>query len=268
MPVGLKKYLGPSPEASPGLKDRNGLTVVVSCKNRMKNLEFFLCCIEHSQPQPLVILVDFGSDESLSYLEKLYSSFLKVIRVERAVDPFHKTRAINIGLKRVNTAYTMMTDVDQIFPSNFFGVIHSKLRTRVGFITGYSFMLDDIPGFLNSSNVSECYNRTVVFAQSNGARLDGFGCCIATDTAWIHKVHGLDERYVSWGLEDLEFVRRAAHNKRHAVYFNKLGLSAVHLPHEKVGAYYSIPCSINENIYKNFDMHRNAVVNNDKWGEI
>ena len=106
-----------------------GLTVLLTCKDRERNLAYCLGSIHGCNPRPRVILTDFGSKESLEHYAEKYK-WLTVIRVIRDTEFFHKTRAYNIALKQVTSPYICATDTDQIFEPNFFGEVHKVLKNN------------------------------------------------------------------------------------------------------------------------------------------
>lgn len=211
------------------------LTVVVTCKDR-DNLRWCISSIQACNPRPLCIIVDFGSKNPINVGN---SSWLRAIRVDRNTELFHKARAINIGIRAVTTPYLCITDADQIFQPNFFGVMLKTVSTIPNsFVMCKTWSLLRHPADVPFDVHGHIYASILSEAKKSGVPLHGDGCCNGVATQWATSVRGYDETYVGYRAQDSNFALRAVMGGLKKVWIEGK-TSMVHLPHERVGAYYS-----------------------------
>jgi hypothetical protein len=214
------------------------LTAVLTCKNRHPNVDYCIHSIAGCDPTPLTILVDFGGRTDLSYLQKKFSAWLRVIRVTTRTDPFHKARAINIGLKQARTKFICATDVDQIFQKNFFAAVHDTVASGKHLVLCRSSFVRSLPPDVVPENVAAHYEQLLQAALASGIKMHGEGCCIGLPLGWLDKARGWDEKYIGYGAEDSDVIYRARLSKFKPIVVNDK-TSLIHLPHEKQSDYYS-----------------------------
>lgn len=233
------------------------LTAVLAHRDRATNLEYCLASIANCTPRPYVVLVDFGSCTPLPPYQQ-YSDWLEVISVTQGTELFHKSRAVNIGVRNVKTEYLCITDVDQVFSPNFFGEVYrlvSSANNPIVFSRTY-FLVDQqasdsaVPKSetfsartfgVTPDNIGEEYPRLLAIARNCRRKRQGYpgyGRCQAVATSWVLSVHGYDEEYIGWGAEDRDFELRARFAGLQATWLSE-ATSMVHLPHPKAGVYYS-----------------------------
>ena len=208
------------------------LTLVLACKNREDNLKFCLSSIDSCNKIPRTILIDFGSTATLEAFEKIYS-WLKVIRVERETDFFHKSRALNIGIQNVTTKFTCTSDVDQVYQENFFSCVINKLQKHPKiYVACRTRALSRIPSNIISQNITDNYSVLMNLVIEENKKLYGEGPCFAIPTKWLKQVRGYDEQYVGHGAQVSDIRLRAA-----KVGFKRCSIekktSTIHLPHTK-----------------------------------
>lgn len=211
---------------------KSNISVVISVKNRPRNLDWCIESIRCNTQIPKIIIVDFGSDVPVCIKD------VEVIRVDRNTQVFHKARAVNIGLKAVKTPYVCVTDSDQIFQSNFFELANDAVNTIQNvFITCGTFRLfeKDIKG-MTAACLKKDYMLLRSRARKNGC-MYGDGCFHAAATSWFLSTGGYDEQIIGWGFEDSDMNWRA---KTLGKRFRRLyhHTSTLHLPHPRKGAYY------------------------------
>lgn len=254
------------------------LTAVIATKDRNENLALCLGSLLQATFVPFVIVVDFGSATPVTEVFPEFPNTVRVIRVERKTEMFHKARALNIGIREVKTPYTCITDADQVFAANFFAVIRNRLRKyENSFIQCYTYFLERFPEIvITSDNIKRYYNYLVKVAKAQGRRLKGYGCCHGVATKWLHKVHGYDEKnYFGWGAEDRDLELRAKYDGL-KLRWAHTWTSMIHLPHPKTGKYYS-----EKLVDKNLDTYyklrdakdtkeklRRIVANRQSWGKL
>jgi len=213
------------------------LSTIITCKDRVENLKLCLASIRACGPRPRTIVVDFGSDPPLEFPE--YKSWLRIIRVTRDTKMFHKARAINIGIKNVITRFLCITDADQIFQPNFFGVVKQTLqKNQTAFVMCKSHFLTTIPKFTTFSCNGKEYYKFLEKAKRSGIVPHGDGCCNGVSKKWSMDVRGYDESYVGYRAQDSDFALRAITGGLQKVWVTNL-TSTIHLPHKRIGEYYS-----------------------------
>ena len=208
------------------------LTALIACKDREANLLHCLASINKCTPIPKVLLVDYGSKQSLQRLEDQYE-WLNVIRVTRNTKFFHKARALNIGLRQITTPFFCATDADQLFQPNFFSVVSKMLQQQKRCIVlCRTYSLRVLP------NIDDEYFDLLNTAKTSGKKLHGEGCCMGLPTQWLRNVGGWDESYVGYGGEDSDIILRARLSRFRPIFINRF-TTMIHLPHPKNTTYYS-----------------------------
>jgi predicted glycosyltransferase involved in capsule biosynthesis len=243
------------------------ITVIISCKDREQNLRYSLASIAGCSPHPTkILLVDFGSQPPLVVPD--YNNLVEVIRVDKATNLFHKARALNIGLKRVQTKYVCMTDADVLFQSNFFDVVKTKLEKRNTLVMCKSDHVLQLPAWITVENVVEKYCELLTFARTTWKIKVGEGCCQALLTDQLKNVGGYDEKYIGWGYEDTDLIRRLTVLNYPTEYIHDV-TSQIHLPHSRGGEYYAnVHSSNNKKMLQTKDYKNNVIANiGVNWGE-
>jgi cellulose synthase/poly-beta-1,6-N-acetylglucosamine synthase-like glycosyltransferase len=245
------------------------LTIVLAVKNRDRNIAYCMHSIHRCVPRPQrAILIDFGNAKPLFHYEKHFP-WLKVIRTTRNTQRFHKARALNIGLRRVETDYVCMTDADQIFQRNFFGVLFKKLcSVKKPYVRCKTYFMNNPRILPKPKEVMQHYNYLLNYAVKYGKRPLGEGNCNAVSTEWAQSVRGYDERYIGWGYEDSSFSKRA-HKAGLNMLWIELGVDTtmVHLPHERTKEYFGDSViKKNYELFKN-DNHPIVANKNITWGK-
>jgi len=244
------------------------LTVVIACKDREKHLSYCLSSLSNQDTVPKVVIVDFGSSNSLIPFSSLYD-FVRVIRVNRNTKIFHKARAINIGIKETDTKWFCSTDADQIFATNFFSVVYNQLRRNKKYMVlcrtyFLRYKINDDP-----IHIQKQYDALLARCrQDKHTKMHGEGCCIGLPTAWLRHVNGWDERYIGYGAEDSDVIYRARIAGFKPVLLNNL-TSMIHLPHGKNSVYYNQTTYFakNKKLYSECKTKKQVVVNVGKsWG--
>lgn len=238
------------------------LTVVIAVKDRTENLAYCEHSIAYCDPKPRLIVVDFGSAKPV----RLQTEG-KVIRVVRDTALFHKARALNIGIRAVQTPYTLITDVDQIFQPNFFHKVMQNIEH--GFVRCLTDFADLPPKFDPYQFDWKKYRqyRNTVLATAT-KKPHGVGNCQGVKTSWLHYVKGFDETYRGWGYEDKDLNLRAKLAAWKMMHMDDT--SMIHLPHARNPGYFR-----NDLILKNKARflgkrdNKGPIVNAQrKWGEL
>jgi len=245
------------------------LTAVITCKDRLFNARYCIASIASCKPRPHVILVDFNSTTSMRGLQRTFP-WLNIVEVRDPKVNFHKARALNIGIKRVQTEFTCLTDVDQIFQPNFFNCVLSACREDRNFVMCDTHFLETPLGDPSPAAFDRAtYFRLLEKAKKSKKRPHGEGCCHGVSTEWLRSVRGLDERYIGWGFEDKDLVLRAKFSGYSIVSLSSK-TSMVHLPHSRDKKYFNKKLRLrNERLYKEKRASKDVIANvNTKWGAV
>ena len=243
-------------------------TIIISVKNRHENAKYCLYSIAHCDPKPSeVIVVDFGSRIPVNSIAKRFK-FVRVIRTENDVKKFHKARALNIGIKAAKTKFICVTDVDQIFQKNFFGVLnHTLEKNNKCFVKCITY-------FLNTANVLPDrpqdimmeYFRLLKHAKKFGRKPFGEGNCNGVSRSWAVRVRGYDERYIGWGYEDSNFYKRARMDGFGTIWLKNTTM--IHMFHKRNPNYFHMP-SIRKSLKMFTDTPQPLIANEEKeWGKV
>lgn len=249
--------------------DLDNLTTIITCKNRTRNLSYCLGSISTCIHRPQVIVVDFGSDKPVTEITRSYP-WVRMIRVMNDTRIFHKSRAINIGIKNTRTKFLCITDVDQVFQANFFYAVKSVLeKDNSSFVMCPTFFLKQLPKNITPLNIRENYKKLLTLAKKSGVAPHGDGCCNGLLTSVALSIGGYDENYIGYGAEDSDFALRSIMFGNKKVWLHKL-TTMVHLPHEKKGDYYKKDVFMkNKNLFFSKVKSRDIVANKNKpWGML
>lgn len=161
-----------------------------------------------------VVFVDYGSN-SLSALsiKDLVSNykFVKYIYNYSEFQPWSRAKAINIGLKNVDSEYIFTADVDMIFSPNFVRELH-KLKNP---LKSYYFKV----GFLNeneSRSDKQFQDFTIDFSSGIGSQ--GLSLFYLKS---LNEVRGYDEFLHFWGAEDIDIHNRLEKNGIESVFYSE-----------------------------------------------
>ncbi len=203
------------------------ITIVIPNRNRdLSTVKRTLSSIVSQRDDEMrIIVVDYGSDVVYQMgLKKLLKEIgdVEVILCQTQAQLWNKSRAINIALKRCETSYFMVADMDMIFHPQFIEEITSQLSQAkiiyfpVGVLTREE-SLKNIP--FNSYNV-----KFITDEEATGISI--------FPTTLLKSVNGFDEYYHGWGSEDTDIHIRLKNNGSQVV-FKKGTLYFLHQWHPK-----------------------------------
>ncbi len=175
------------------------ITIVLT--NRNRDLKIVNNCLDSLNKQSNndfeLFFVDYGSnDEYLLDLKKLISKYPKIQFIACPVSEqlWNKSRAINIALKKCNTEFFFVGDIDMLFCKDFIKTLYkvknekSAIYFRVGFLSKEETNLNK--GF-EESNISFASEK-----EATGMTL--------YPTKSLIEINGYDEFYHGWGAEDTD----------------------------------------------------------------
>ena len=191
-----------------------------SSPDRLDNLYFILKVLKES-PIKEIIVVEQVIDKSLIKLDSRFNHIL----VKSEYTHIEKSRLINIGIQNLQANFLWMNDVDICHQDKFTKVLDC-LRDDHIFIKPFKkFILltkEQTDEFKQNRKLKISGTRIVL----NGS---GAGSFIFRKKEFI-EIGGMDERYIGWGFEDMEFADRAGRIYPLVEYSNLIGIHLYHEP--------------------------------------
>ena len=196
--------------------------VLVSYNRSGRNLENALLTLRN-QTMPAaqvdITICDWGSDEgNIGPLREMCARHdVRLISVPASTSAFNKSRAINVAIRRTpeEADFILQTDVEMIFQRNFL-----EMLVRAGIQFFPSLVLCSAQE-ISQSDASVAEQRDPVSEYEAIRTLAtlraGVGMCMCAPRQWFFRIHGYDERYVLWGHEDDDLLKRAKLDGMHQV---------------------------------------------------
>ena len=180
------------------------LSIVVPNRNRSLKIvrKLLVSVLSQLSNRIQLTIVDYGS--ALDYQQELAKLVKEFIKVDLILCPtqgqlFHKTRAINIVLRKTTSTYFMVLDMDCICHPDF---IDKALElVALGHPVNFPY------GFL-SEHESQL-NKS--FDNYNYDFVGGLTGTAIFKTVDLLELNGFDEIYHSWGAEDADMFERLKH---------------------------------------------------------
>lgn len=177
------------------------ITVVTMVHNRHDNrIERFInsLILQSTVPYEVIIV-----DTSPSPKEHLCQA---VTYISIPCTTLSKSLALNVGLRKVRSPYTLFTDIDIIFHPNFLKEVTKLfIADRTAFVQAVTAYL---PPGVTTSNWEELVTLAMNHEPEVSARLSP-GACQATATSWFKAVRGYDEKFKNLGGMDVDMMIRA-----------------------------------------------------------
>ncbi|WP_281322652.1 glycosyltransferase family 2 protein [Flavobacterium aestivum] len=175
-----------------------------------------------------VIFVDYGSvfniAETIKKLTQNYD-FVTYLYSYHCHQPWSRAKAINIGLKHVNTPYVFVADVDMIFSHDFIEkLIHIQNPNQAVFFK---------VGFLDqkeSVQIKPFFEYNISFFSQVGAK----GLSLFP-LKTLNEIHGFDEFLHFWGAEDEDVHNRLENAGYQSIFYDQeiLMLHQWHITYRK-----------------------------------
>jgi glycosyltransferase involved in cell wall biosynthesis len=245
----------------------NPLTVVFGYRNR--EIIRVKRCLDSLQKQSntnfSVIFVDYGSAleiaSEIKALVKTYP-FIRYIYNETRGLPWNRSHALNTGIRLAESEYLMTSDVDLIFPDNLITTILSQVsRNKV--IHSLCYYL---PKSFNKWNDIEKHKSSY----GKGCK-DALGLLQVLSKNNYDKLHGLDEFYKFWGVEDRDLHYRLLDSGIKTVWLNLETCPVYHQWHPVQNHLTPdfMPAGFWEKAQFYFQENRGILKrNNENWGKI
>lgn len=193
------------------------LTVVIPNRNRelkivSRTLQALVQQKEGTESIARVVVVDYGS--ALDYQKDLKALVREYRGINLIVCPtqgqlFHKTRAINIVLKKCETTYFMVLDMDCIAHPNFISTAIDLASDGNIYNFPYGFLSEE------ESKLDRSFNDYKIH---HIGELTGTAIFKTQD---LLDINGFDEFYHNWGSEDADVFDRLARKDVKTVLYTK-----------------------------------------------
>lgn len=188
------------------------LSVIVPVRNRAgRRLEN---CLRSLRWQDLpedeveVIVSDFGSaPEMRAATAALAERFGARVLFTPAEEVWNRSRALNIGIRAARGRYVLCTDADMIFAPTFLRtLVEAQREAEDGalVVCRCRDLPDDVP-----EQVWQRSDYPALLARAPFREKLGTGACQMARREAFARLHGYDEQYVFWGMEDNDFRFRA-----------------------------------------------------------
>lgn len=210
---------------------------------------------------PQIIIVNMSTDDSFSHVDR-HCSELKAMHVYcKLANPlWSKSLGLNIGLRHVVSEYTMFTDIDYIFQSNF-------ISTAMNQVGEDRFLLCRTHDSTNRAifDKFEMSQYESFFSKCLVHPITGDGACQIASSEWFRKIRGYDERMCLWGGMDNDMHQRAEMDEKKVIWLD--GTSIIHQWHPKFKNMYT---KFIDHRYINRDrMRENVLIKNEQgWGRL
>lgn len=217
-----------------------------------------------------VIFVDFGSDDYYSIevtsIINCYS-FVEYIRSYHLNQPWSRSKAINIALKYLTTAYVFITDIDIIFKSDFVEVASSMCDPQFATYFKVGYLTE------NESNLTKDFEEYTVNSESV---IGAMGMSLLPVKSLI-AVSGFNEFYHFWGSEDQDIhFRLKLHGVTSRFYKEKMYLLHQWHPSYRKSSRNTLTKELqvhnisrfNQSHFEYIKAKRNKTVNLYNWGDL
>lgn len=148
-----------------------------------------------------VVFIDYGSKKEISSLIKsvvdsyIFTSYHYLFT---EYQPWNKSKALNYGIKKLDTAYCFVADVDMIFHPNFVELLIEKRNPKKVTYFKVGFLSE-----VESSNALPFESYKVNF----NSTIEATGMSLFPVKKLV-EVHGFDEFFHFWGGEDTDLHNR------------------------------------------------------------
>lgn len=216
-----------------------------------------------------VYFVNYGSDEDCtSQIENLLKnfSFVNYTYLYTEKQPWNKSKAINSVLKKLETGYFFVADIDMIFHSNFINIALNLSKTNEAWYFQVGFLSE------KESKTSKKFEDYKIKFKSND-EATGLTLC---PVKFAKAIHGFDEFYHFWGGEDTDFHVRLKHSGCTVNFYDEK-LLMLHQWHKiyrhKESKHLTTDLQVsgivqfNHHFLKQAIQNKKTIVNGDKWGK-
>jgi predicted glycosyltransferase involved in capsule biosynthesis len=195
----------------------NSITIAIGIRNRsdyrLRNALWSQANQDYPKNLIKIVVVDYGSsDDHKKRAAEICDHFDAELILLQAHNGWNKSRCLNHAIKNCNTKYFISSDVDVIFPSNYFKEMVSVLSENP-LSAVYSRLMDlpknstDLMRSLADEDQSIHFGKLMDMTTSRGAGHENAGINGAYTYCYQY-IRGYDEFYQGWGSEDNDLMKR------------------------------------------------------------
>lgn len=216
------------------------LSLIVAYRNRETHLKVLLnwwkkYILDKLEKDFELIIIESSQSSSLWIQEMIKQTNIKYLYLENS-GVFHKTKALNLGLKIASGSFVVPYDVDLI-PIKDTLEKHLKMAqlTSKILITGYRIMYPQET--IIDNNISLAINNSAIAPEDSP---EGIWCYLTTEEKFgvlpffcrdrLISIDGWDEYFIGWGAEDQDIIERYLQDGRYLCRCPELVY--LHLNHE------------------------------------
>lgn len=230
------------------------ITVVIPFRNRevKRVINAWNSVIKNNRNVKNCIVSDYGSDENIIKELEIASTInnFKLIKSFGQGLPFNKARAVNIGVRFVETKYVCVLDADMIIHDN---------------------ILDYISNEINENDVYFVESHWPQSKKSNPKRARihlSYGVFQVQNKKWFELLNGYNEDFEFWGGEDSDWARRLLINGANYKVLRAQQFLVTHTWHPRENSNIRRPKNL---IWKTIELEMSSMlsgVSNVNWGKL
>jgi glycosyltransferase involved in cell wall biosynthesis len=191
-------------------------TIIYPYRNReLSRIKRSLDSLEDQSCQDFrVLFIDYGSDEDISFrVQELISqyTFVRYEYLYTKQQPWSKCKALNYAIKKLDTGYCFVADVDMIFHPNFIELLMQKCHPNT--VTYFKV------GFLSKAESSKSLSFQDYKIKFYSSR-EATGMSLFPVEKLV-EVHGFDEFFHFWGAEDTDLHNRLKNGSCEISYYDE-----------------------------------------------
>lgn len=191
------------------------ITIIYPYRNReLSRIKRSLDSLQHQDNLNFrVLFVDYGS--SIPFADEVKNlvltySFATYQYSYSIHQPWSRSKAINIGLKRVQTPYVFVADIDIIFRNDFIAMLNNLANSARSYYFKVGFLSET-----ETSVIKKFSEYQISFSSEMGAQ----GLSLFPLQA-ILEIHGFDEFFHFWGAEDIDIHNRLTRTGIESLFYN------------------------------------------------
>lgn len=161
-----------------------------------------------------ILFIDYGSSSSYSLkLQEILKEYPNCIYQYSFTEnqPWSRAKAINIGLRLVQTEYVFIADIDIIFRDDFVDILQTNKSPAKSIYFQVGFVDKNYRDFS-----ADFHSIPISFKSKAGAQ--GLSFFYVSD---LLKINGFDEFYHFWGSEDEDIHSRLEMNGNTSIFYEE-----------------------------------------------
>ena len=246
------------------------LTIVCSNRDRLSvdNIatKLWIRSIKNQTVKNFRVIVSDGGSKNYGEISKLLSDNISCVQHVLG-EKFHRNLLNNVGVRAAKTPYIMTSDVDMFYGPDFVKTIIENLNPTTWVQSRTMYWKGDIVHKINNGEIDPSKDINACRIGRIKKRTTAGGCQCGHIDIW-NKVRGYDERYIGWGSEDVDLVRRVSMANFRVRWLGETldSIMLFHQPHRKINYKQDLKDQYsNLRYYQNIRRHD---ANPEGWGGI